>query len=83
MNDSDQYHAFAADYEWLFSDTTLSGDSQIEGVDTDPHSIQQTPDFGLRLWDGFSSPRPRPTWLRGARHRCQQQHGDAGTRTRG
>ena len=30
MKDSDQYHAFAADYEWLFSDTTLSGDPQIE-----------------------------------------------------
>jgi SAM-dependent methyltransferase len=30
MNDSDQYHVFAADYEWLLSDTTLSGDPQIE-----------------------------------------------------
>jgi 2-polyprenyl-3-methyl-5-hydroxy-6-metoxy-1,4-benzoquinol methylase len=30
MNDSDQYHTFAADYEWLFSDTRLSGDPQIE-----------------------------------------------------
>ena len=30
MNDSDQYHALAADYEWLFSDATLAGDPRIE-----------------------------------------------------
>jgi SAM-dependent methyltransferase len=29
-NGGDQYDAFAADYEWLFSDATLSGDPQIE-----------------------------------------------------
>ena len=31
-NSSDQYAALAADYEWLFSDATLSGDPQIEGL---------------------------------------------------
>ena len=30
MNGSDQYDAFAADYKWLFSDKTLTGNSQIE-----------------------------------------------------
>ena len=30
MNNGDQYDAFAADYDWLFSDTKLSGDPQIE-----------------------------------------------------
>jgi len=29
---SDQYAALAAEYEWLFSDATLSGDPQIEGL---------------------------------------------------
>lgn len=32
MISSDQYAAFAADYEWLFSDARLSGDSQIEDL---------------------------------------------------
>jgi SAM-dependent methyltransferase len=30
MNGRDQYDAFAADYEWLFSDATLSRDPRIE-----------------------------------------------------
>lgn len=30
MHGNDPYHAFAEDYEWLFSDATLSGDPQIE-----------------------------------------------------
>jgi SAM-dependent methyltransferase len=30
MNKSDQYHKFAADYEWLFSDTTQPGEPEIE-----------------------------------------------------
>jgi SAM-dependent methyltransferase len=30
MNGSDQYDAFAEDYEWLFSDATLSRDPRIE-----------------------------------------------------
>lgn len=30
MNGGDQYDAFAADYEWLFSDATLLGTPQIE-----------------------------------------------------
>jgi glycine/sarcosine N-methyltransferase len=30
MSDSDQYGAFATDYEWLFSDARLSGDPQID-----------------------------------------------------
>ena len=32
MNTGDQYDAFAADYEWLFSDATLSADPRLEAL---------------------------------------------------
>ncbi len=32
-NGSDQYAAFAADYEWLFSDATLSEDPRVEALE--------------------------------------------------
>lgn len=32
MHGGDQYDTFASDYEWLFSDATLSGDPQVDAL---------------------------------------------------